>query len=276
MSRRILFALIGLLVGSAAHAAEPTGCVVRKGLYEAWLSSAKRSPGPLPRFGALLGSSRSSAEPASTQEIHDQYQNFFQCLSDSPLPADDEGGRSLCKEAAADRVGLLVCEVALYLKTNRNAGADFLDALPDSRKGAEMIWDLAAITDIGAAEKRGLSLFAPKGPAYKIIDEVFVLALDDRETAMSKYFHIVGAASGAGTEYTDSQIKILLRESPELVVKQWAVLRQYQQKLKKLLADLSTELSGPEMNQVRLGIAGFCSKDNLDCPEIQKLVGRPQ
>jgi hypothetical protein len=59
-------------------------------------------------------------------------------------------------------------------------------------------------------------------------------------------------------------------------VKHWAVLRQYQQKLKELLAALSTELSGPEMNKVRQGIASFCSKDNLDCPEIQKFVGRPQ
>jgi len=276
MSRRILFALIGLLVGSAAHAAEPTGCVVRKGLYEAWLSSVKRSPGTLPRFGALLGSSRSSPDTTSTQEIHEQYQSFFQCLSDSTLPADDDGGRSLCKEAAPDRIGSLVCQVALYLKTNRTAGAEFLDALPASRKGAEMIWDLDAIAGAGTVEKQGPPLFAPKGPAYKIIDEVFVLALDDRETAMSKYFHIVGAASGAGTQYTDSQIKILLRESPGLVVKHWAVLRQYQQKLKELIAALSTELSGPEMNQVRQGIASFCSKDNLDCPEIQKFVGRPQ
>jgi hypothetical protein len=61
-----------------------------------------------------------------------------------------------------------------------------------------------------------------------------------------------------------------------LIVKHWEVLRQYQPKLKKLLAELSTELTGAEMNKIRQGIAGFCTKDVLDCPEIQKFFGRPQ
>ena len=102
----------------------------------------------------------------------------------------------------------------------------------------------------------------------------FMLALDDRETAMAKYFHIVGAASGAGTQHTDAQIKILLRESPALVVEHWAVIRQYQPVLKRVMADLSRELSAAEMKKVRQGIAVFCNKDNLDCPEISRFFGR--
>ena len=109
-----------------------------------------------------------------------------------------------------------------------------------------------------------------------MIDEVFVLALDDRDTAFSKYFHIAGAASGAGSAHVDGQIKVLLRESPMLVVKQWPVLRQYQPMLKKILADLSREVGASEMNKVRRGIASFCGKDNLDCPEIDKFFGHPQ
>jgi hypothetical protein len=276
MSRYARFALIGLLVVSAAPAAEPAGCVIRKGLYDAWLSLAKRSPRALPKVGALLVSSRFPQEPISTQEIQDEYLTYFQCLSDAKAPSGDDGGRSMCAEAAGDRLGSLVCQVALYVKTNRAAATELLDALPASRKGAEIIWDLDAITGAAAAEKRLPPLFAPKGPAYTIIDEAFVLALDDRETAMSKYLHIVGAASGPGAQYPDSQIKLLMRESPMLVVKHWAVLRQHQAKLKKLLADLSTELSGPEMNKIRQGIANSCAKDNLDCPEIQKFFGRPQ
>jgi hypothetical protein len=46
--------------------------------------------------------------------------------------------------------------------------------------------------------------------------------------------------------------------------------------LKKLFAELSTELSALELNKVRQGIAGACTKDNLDCPEILKFFGRPQ
>ena len=93
---------------------------------------------------------------------------------------------------------------------------------------------------------------------------------------MAKYFHIVGAASGAGTQYTDAQIKILLRESPALLVEHWAVIRQYQPVLKKLMAELSKELSAAEMKKIRQGIAGFCNKDNLDCPEILKFFGQPE
>ena len=147
-----------------------------------------------------------------------------------------------------------------------------MDALPAGKKGAELLWDLDSIATSGAPDKRFPALFAPKGPAYKLIDEVFVLALDDRETAMSKYFHIAGAAAGPAVPYTDTQIKLLLRESPTLVVKQWQVLRQYQPRLKKLLA----ELGSPEMNKLRQGISGVCTKDNLDCPEILKFFGRPQ
>jgi len=86
----------------------------------------------------------------------------------------------------------------------------------------------------------------------------------------------VGAASGAGAQYTDSQIKILLRESPALVVEHWAVIRQYQPVLKKVMAELSRELSGQELKKVRQGIAGVCSKDNLDCPEIQRFFDLPE
>lgn len=277
MRRRVWFALAGLVAACTAHAAEPTACVLRKGLYDTWQGLARRSSRTLTKAGALLGSaSRSTGESDAAQEIANEYRTFFECLSNLTVPADHDGGRSMCREAVGDRIGSLVCQVALYVKTNRTAGTELLDALPAGKKGAEMIWDLDTIGDAGAVERRFPPLFAPRGPAYKIIDELFVLALDNRETAMSKYFQIVGAASGAGTQHTDTQIKILLRESPMLVVKHWAVLRQYQPKLKTLLGELFTELSNPEMNKVRQGITNSCGKDNLDCPEIQKFFARVQ
>jgi hypothetical protein len=274
MLRRVRVAMIGMLVVSAAYAGETTGCAIRKGLYDAWLSLAKRTPNTVPK-AALFGASRTTSG-GSTQDIYGEYRTFFQCLSDTAVPAGEDGVRSMCKEAAADRIGLMVCQVALYVKTNRTAGTELLDALPASKKGAEIVWDLDAIATTGAGEQRFPTLFAPRGPAFRIIDEVFMLALDDRETAMAKYFHMVGSATGAGLQYTDAQVKILLRESPALVVKHWAVLRQHQPTLKRLLAEFSKELPGSEMNKIRQGVAGFCTKDNLDCPEIQKVVGRPE
>jgi hypothetical protein len=274
MGKRFGVAVIGLLLGSAAHA-EPKGCEVHKGLYDSWLSLAKRGThsGPI---GSLLGASRSTPPQDSAQEIYSEYRKFFECLSDTVVPADEDASRSMCKDAAGDRIGALVCQAAIYIKTGRTAGKELLDAMPASKKGAELIWDLEAIAAAGVERSRFPTFFAPKGPAFKIIDEVFMLALDNRETAMAKYFHIVGAASGTGTQYTDAQIKILLRESPALVVEHWAVIRQYQPVLKKVMAELSRELSGAEMKKVRQGIAGSCNKDNLDCPEILKFFGLPE
>jgi hypothetical protein len=42
------------------------------------------------------------------------------------------------------------------------------------------------------------------------------------------------------------------------------------------MAEFSRELSAAEMKKVRQGIAGFCNKDNLDCPEILKFFGLPE
>jgi hypothetical protein len=276
MRRRVRFGCFALLMGFAANAAEPTGCIVRKGLYDSWLSLAKKPARTMPRVGALLGAGKPVVEPASAQEIHDNYQTYLQCLSDTPVPAGEDGALLMCKDADADRLGSLVCQLAVYLKTNRTRGTQLLDALPAGRKSADLVWDLDAITGAAASENHFPALFAPQGAAYKIVDELFVLALDDRDTAITKYFHIAGAAAGDGVGHTDAQIRLFLQESPMLVVKQWQVLRQYQPRLKKVLADLSKELSAAEMNKMRRGISGFCTKDNLDCPEIEKFFGRPQ
>jgi hypothetical protein len=137
-----------------------------------------------------------------------------------------------------------------------------------------MIWELKAIAEAGGKPDRLPKLF-PKGPAYQIVDELFVMVLDDQNAAAMKYFHIVGAASGPDERYVDSQIKLLLRESPAMVVKQWEFLRQYQPKVRKLMAELAAELPGSEIKKLREGVAGFCTKGNLDCPEIFKVIGRP-
>jgi hypothetical protein len=276
MRRPGRLALIGLLMAFAAHAADATVCSVRKGLYEAWLSPAKRATHSAPKSGALVASTQPAPDPSSAQEIGNEYQVFFQCLSDAALPAGEDGGSLLCKEAGADRVAALVCQLALYIKSGRTGAKELIDVLPATKKGAKIIWDLEAIAEAGAKRDRAPAIFLPKGPAYKIVDELFVLVLDDRDTAAAKYFHIAGAASGSGARYADSQIKILLREAPAVVVKQWEFLRQYQPKVKKLLAELAAELPAAEMKKLRQGIAGFCTKDNLDCPEILKVFGRPE
>ena len=276
MKRRLMFAFIGLLLVSAAEAADTSSCTVRKGLYESWLSLAKHTTSRTTKSDALLSAAPQISDAPTAQGIGDEYRTFFQCLSNAAVPADEEGGRSFCKDAAAaDHLGGLACQTAMYLKTGRTGSKEFLDALPASKKSAEIVLEFDAIANASSNKVRYPSLFLPDGPAYKLVDELFVLVLDDKDTAAAKYFHIVGSATGPAARHMDAQIKILLRESPAVVVKQWAVLRQHQAKLKKLLSELASELPAAEMKKLRQGIVGFCSKDNLDCPEILKTFGRP-
>jgi hypothetical protein len=83
-------------------------------------------------------------------------------------------------------------------------------------------------------------------------------------------------ATGDAGRHIDEQIKLLIRESPAVMVKRWVVFRQYQPKLKKVLADMATGLPAADMQKVRKGFGAFCSKDNPDCPEIVRLFGKPE
>ena len=111
-------------------------------------------PCSLPRVGALLGSAKPAAEPASALEIRGNYDTYFQCLSDAPAPAGQESAGLMCMwDADADRVGALVCQLALYLKTNRTRGTELLDALPAGKKGADLVWDLDTIAGMAPPRK---------------------------------------------------------------------------------------------------------------------------
>src|SRR5438045_1870762 len=103
MQLRFRVALFGLLVAAAAHAADAAGCSVHKGLYDSWLSLSKQSSNRPAKGVALVAPGQAlPAAPASAQGIANEYRNFFSCLSDAVLPGGDDGGRSLCKDAATD------------------------------------------------------------------------------------------------------------------------------------------------------------------------------
>ena len=250
-------------------------CSVRKGLYETWLSLGKHTATRPVKGDSMAPRTQTAPDKQTSEGIGNEYQAFFQCLSDAALPADNEGGHSMCKDASSDRLAAVVCEAALYIKTGRTNPKELLDALRASKKSAEMIWDLQMIAESGSLT-RPAAIFLPDGPAYKIVDELFVLVLDDKEMAAVKYFQIAGAAVGTAGRHVDAQLKILLRESPAVVVKEWGVLRQHQPRLKQVLAELAREVPAAEMNKLRRGIVGFCTPGNLDCPEILRVVGHPE
>jgi len=266
--------LIGLLLVTAAARAEPAACSVKKGLYDEWLGFARRAGGHRALKEALLHPAAGAPDPARRKEIEQEYQAYFRCLSGTSEKLDEKTAESFCDPAAADRLGLLVCRGVRYIKTGRTASKDFIDAFPASRTGAEMIWNLEEIAGAQEASPTG-TVFQPHGPSIKLIDELFLLVLDDRDTAAAKYFTISATATGEDAKHIGEQIKMLLREAPAVVVKEWPVLRQYQSVLKKLLAEMAADLPKAEMIKTRQQIAGFCPKENLDCLEILKLFGRP-
>src|SRR5260370_2756382 len=273
MRRTVVVLLLELLPALVAAGADAAVCGVRKGLYDGWLASEKRVGGVRARLmGALVSASTAPPPDEPNHEsIGQEYRAFFQCLAGAAESPDLVALQSSCKDAAADGVASLVCETALYLKEGRTGSKEFVDALPVKKLG-ELVWDLDAIAATAPDTVPIPAIFLPNGPAYTLLDELFLLVLDGKEDAASKYLAIASVARGEGARHTDEQIKVLLRESPAVGLLKSPILRQYQPNLKKLVS----ELAPSELLQMRKGLIGFCSKDNLDCPEILKFFVRKE
>ena len=261
-----------LLVASAAQAS--AACSITKGLYDQWLALARQASGHKGLKGGLLRSSPGAPALAKQEAINEEYRSYFQCLSETPAKIDEQTLESFCDPAAGDRLGFLVCQGVRHVKTGRASSKDFINAFPSGRKAGEMVWDLEEIVAATKAARRGAT-FEPEGLAIKLIDELFLLLLDDKELAAAKYFSIASTATGAGAKHMDGQIKVLLAESPAVVVNEWPTLRQYLPTIKRLLAEMAASLPNAEMLKIRKQAGGFCPKNNLDCPEITKLFGSP-
>ena len=129
-----------------------------------------------------------------------------------------------------------------------------------------MLWDLNAISG-----ELGKTAYAPKGPGYKLIDELFLLMMDERDGAIVKYFNVASHSSGEAGIYMDGQIRTFLKEAPSAVVNQWLVLRRYRSKLKVAAQSLISSSSPAEMQKLVKAVHAFCDKGNPDCPDILKL-----
>jgi hypothetical protein len=270
MKRAVPVVVFGLCFIGSAAAGDSAACGVSKGLYEEWLGLMKSSVHK--GGGALMDHAPSLSEPDRRKAITKEYQGFFHCLADTAERQNVSALQEKCKAVESDRPAWLACMTAVHLKSGRADSKEFLDAMPAGKKGAELVWDLDAIA--GGPQDGSISMFLPQGPAYKLVDELFLLVLDDKDNAALKYMGIATPATGDAGRHVDEQLKLLLRESPSVVVKRWVVFRQYQTKLKKVLAEMTAELPAPEMQKMRKGFGAFCSKDNPDCPEIVRLLGK--
>ena len=123
------------------------------------------------------------------------------------------------------------------------------------------------------ASDQGKSMFPSRGPSYELVDELFLLVLDEHEQAISKYFNLSTHVTGDKARYMDDQIKLFLHESQFVVMDRWPILRRYKQKLDSVFQMVSNESSPDEMQKIKRAVKTFCEKGNPnpDCPEILKL-----
>ena len=83
-----------------------------------------------------------------------------------------------------------------------------------------------------------------------MIDELFLLVLDEDDEAISKYFNLSANATAEKARYMDDQIKLFLRESQFVVVDRWPLLRRYKPKLTSVFQTITSESSRAEMQKI--------------------------
>lgn len=253
--------LPGLLCG-----ADPARCRLPKALYDDRLTAVqKQGPADGPASGGLLAAG--TVPPAGRlSAIDETYRQFLGELSEAIERKDTDGIKACCDQAGSDRAGSLFCQLSIYLVGGRTDAAAFLDQFPGNKKETTMLWDLNTIA--GAI---GNTMYAPKGPAYKLVDELFLLVMDERDAAIVKYFNLSSHAGGDAALYMDAQIRTFLKEAPSAVVNQWLVLRRYRPRLKSAAQSLNATLPPAEMQKVVKAVRAFCETSNPDCPDILKL-----
>lgn len=266
MKRAIGLLLAGALWSPQLSGAEAAGCRLSKGLYEDRLALVqKQAPAEGQAAGALLPPG--TVTPADKLAAIDrEYRGFLKELSAASERKDGAALQSCCQDAANDHAGFLICQLAQYLNGGRKDSSAFLDTFPSSRKDLGMMWDLSAI-----AGDAGRTLFPSQGPSYKFVDELFLLVMDQRDLAITRYFNLTSHAPEDASKYMDAQIRIFLKEDPAAVVNQWLVLRRYRPKLKAAVQSLLATTPAPEMAKVVKAVRAFCDKSNPDCPDILKL-----
>ena len=267
--RAVLAILAAVVLPVLCAGADVARCRLSKGLYEDRLALERRGPSESAAAeGALrlAGGGASTADPGKLQVIDQEYRRFFAELADITVHNDTAALEACCEQASPDRAGVLMCQLATFLAGGRKESKTFLELFPTGRKETALLWDLDSI---GGAQ--GRTLFPPKGPSYKLIDELFLLVLDERDQAIPKYFNLASQATGEAARYMDEQIKLFLRESPAVVVNQWLQLRRYRPKLKTMALAMQKSASAAEIQKVMRAVRTFCEKDNPDCPDILKL-----
>src|SRR5436190_15702764 len=185
MLRDVVLVSAALLLPALLWSAEPGRCQLTRGLYEDRLILLqKQGPAEEQAAGALLAGGKAAAG-SKLSAIESEYGGFFAELTSATQSKDSVALKACCDRATNDRAGALVCRLALYLDGGRKESAPFMEQFPANRKEFTLLSELNSLS--GAA---GAKLFPPKGPGYQLIDELFLLAMDQRDVAITKYFNL--------------------------------------------------------------------------------------
>ncbi len=227
----------------------------------------KQGPAEGPETGALLPPG--AVTPAEKlAAIDKEYRQFLTELSEDSARKDGEALKACCVQAGNDRAGMLFCQLSSYLIGGRVDSSGFIELFPTTRKEISMLWDLDTV-----AGGLGKTAYPPKGPSYRLIDELFLLVMDERDAATTKYFNVASHATGETADYMQGQIRTFLKEAPSAVVNQWLVLRRYRPQLKTAARAMISTSTAAEMQKVLKAVRAFCDSGNPDCPDILKLYG---
>jgi hypothetical protein len=261
--------IAGALLPFLLFGEDPARCRLTNGLYDGRLAIQKQDQAEGPVTGALLAAGTAAPTPASKlAAIDEEYRQFLAELSAATARKDATAIQACCDEANGDRAGALFCQLVTYRQGGRTNSAAFLKVFPSTKKETTMLWDLDAI-----ATDQGKSMFPPRGPSYELIDELFLLVLDQHDQAIAKYFNLSTHTTGEKARYMDQQIKLFLQESQFVVIDRWPVLRRHKQKLNSVFRLIANESSAAEMQKITQAVKTFCDKANPDCPEIFKVYG---
>jgi hypothetical protein len=259
----------GAFLSALLFGADATPCQLGKGFYNERLAIEKQVRAEGPATGALIARGTASLAPASKlAAIDEHYRQFLFELSRARENKDRPAIQACCDDASSDRAGAIFCQLVTYVNSRRTESDAFLKVFPSSKKDVSMLWTLDAI-----AAGQGKSMFPPRGPSYTLIDELFLLVLDEHDEAISKYFNLSANATAEQARYMDDQIKLFLRESQFVVVDRWPLLRRYRPKLTSVFQTITSESSRAEMQRIVRAARMFCEKDIPYRQEILRLYG---
>jgi hypothetical protein len=202
--------------------------------------------------------------------VYREYNEFFLALSDSSLKDDQKAFRDCSDSALGDPIASRFVALVRYLHDGRRNPREFVSSFPTKETQLPDFWLLDRImlenqTD-GTMNLPGIPL--PDGLVDKFISELSTLVSRDTPVAVERYFFIYGHADGEYAEFMDEPTRLLFEDHPELVLKNWPIIRPYRRRLIGMSEDNPPEFSQKIVQKFQ----ALCERKNdQSCNEITKI-----